>query len=151
VKKLIFAVTAPDANAVVRDDVTGWNDMVMRKDHTALMVDTAEKMYSEAYLRKNRKFFPLIARLTKPKDYDRFLKNAYAILRFDARAELAKIVCPTLILAGKNDHVVGNDAANELHGGIAGSDLYVYEGLGHGAYEEAKDFYGRVLDFCNRH
>ena len=33
---------------------------------------------------------------------------------------------------------------------IAGSELYVYEGLGHGAFEEAKDFYDRVLEFCDR-
>ena len=150
VKKMILAVTAPNANAVVRDAVTGWIDMAMCGDHTALMVDTAERMYSEAYLRKNRRFFPLIAQFTKPRDYDRFLKNANAILRFDAREELAKIICPTLILAGSDDHTVGSDAAQELHDGIAGSQLHVYEGLGHGAFEEAKDFYDRVLAFCNQ-
>lgn len=148
---LILAVTAPSANAAAQAAVSGWIGMAKRGDHTALMVDTAEKMYSEAYLRKNGRFFPLIARFTKPRNYDRFLKNADAILGFDVRKELAKIMCPTLILAGKNDHIVGNDAANELHGGITGSQLHVYEGLGHGAYEEAKDFYDRVLDFCNQH
>ena len=40
VKKLILAVTAPNANAVVRDAVTGWIGMAMRGDHTALMVDS---------------------------------------------------------------------------------------------------------------
>ena len=43
-----------------------------------------------------------------------------------------------------------DDAARELHGAIRGSELFVYEGLGHGAYEEAKDFYKRVFDFCDR-
>ena len=92
----------------------------------------------------------MIARFTKPGDYDRFLKNANAILGFDAREELPKINCPTLILAGSDDHTVGNDAAQELHDGIAGSQLHVYDGLGHGAFEEAKDFYDRVLAFCNQ-
>lgn len=32
--------------------------------------------------------------------------------------------------------------------GIAGSELYVYDGLGHGLFEEAKDFYDRVYAFC---
>ena len=58
--------------------------------------------------------------------------------------------CPTLIIAGSADRTVGNDAAPALHAGIAGSVLYVYEGLGHGVYEEAKDFYDRVLNFCNQ-
>ena len=150
VKKLILAVTAPNANAVVKDCVTAWMDMALRGDHTALMVDTAEKMYSEKYLQKNRKYFPLLAKVTKPRTYDRFLKNASAILGFDCRSELSKISCPTLIIAGGDDHTVGNDAASELNRAIPGSELYVYEGLGHGAFEEARDFYDRVLAFCER-
>ena len=150
VKKLILAVTAPNANAVVLDAVTGWISMAMRGDHTALMVDTAEKMYSEKYLRKNQKLFPLLARFTKPRTYDRFLKNAHAILGFDCRSELSEIRCPTLIIAGGDDHTVGNEAASELNRAIIGSELYVYDCLGHGAFEEAKDFYDRVWEFCER-
>ena len=150
VKKLILAVTAPNANAVVQDAVKGWIDMAMRGDHTALMVDTAEKMYSEKYLLKNRKYFPLLAKFTKPRTYDRFLKNAYAILEFDCRSELSDIRCPTLIIAGSDDHTVGNEAASELNRAITGSELYVYDSLGHGVFEEAKDFYDRVQEFCER-
>ena len=150
VTKLILAVTAPNANETVRDAVSGWIGMAERGDHTALMVDTAEKMYSEKYLRKNRKLFPLLARFTKPKDYDRFMKNARAILAFDARGELAKIGCPTLIIAGSDDRTVGNEAASELNALIGGSELFVYDGLGHGAFEEAKDFYDRILAFCEK-
>ena len=150
VTKLILAVTAPNANTVVKEVVSGWIDMVKRGDHTALMVDTAEKMYSEKYLQKNRKLFLFLTGFSKPRTYDRFLKNAHAIMDFDCRIELPMISCPTLIIAGSDDHTVGNDAANELKRAIAGSELYVYEGLGHGAFEEAKDFYDRVREFCNR-
>lgn len=150
VRKLILAVTAPNANAVVREAVAGWIGMALRGDHTALMVDTAERMYSEAYLQKNRKLFPLLAGLTKPRTYDRFLKNAHAILGFDCRSELSKISCPTLIIAGGDDHTVGTEAAAALNRAIAGSELYVYDSLGHGLYEEAKDFYDRVQEFCER-
>ena len=113
-------------------------------------LDTAEKMYSEPYLRKNRRAFPLLARFTKPANYDRFLRNARAILEFDLRGELEKISCPTLILAGSEDETVGNEAAYELNRAIACSELFVYDGLGHGAFEEAKDFYDRVFSFCSR-
>ena len=107
-------------------------------------------MYSEKYLQKNRKYFPLIAKFTKPSSYDRFFINARAILRFDVRDELSEIQCPTFIIAGSDDHTVGNDAAIELHREITGSELFIYDGLGHGAFEEAKDFYDRVFDFCDR-
>ena len=150
VKKLILAVTAPNANDVVKDAVGTWIGMAKAGDHVALMADTAGKMYSKAYLEKHEKLFSLMAKFTKPKDYDRFLKNAYAILAFDAREELSKIIAPTYIIAGSEDCTVGNDAAHELNRGIAGSQLFVYEGLGHGAFEEVKDFYDRVLAFCNQ-
>ena len=150
VEKLILAVTAPNANDVVKDAVGAWIEMAKQNDHVRLMVDTAEKMYSKPYLEKNRKLFPLVARFTKPESYERFFRNAYAILGFDAREELFKIACPTLIIAGEDDHTVGNEAPFVINRGIPGSEVYIYQGLGHGAYEEAKDFYDRVFIFCSR-
>ena len=41
---------------------------------------------------------------------------------------------------------MGNVSA-ELAGLIPGAERYVYPDLGHGAYEEARDFNRRVLDF----
>ena len=83
----------------------------------------------------------------KPKSYERFLANARAILGFDARAELGKITAPTLIIGGEEDKIVGAEASRQLHQAIGGSRLYLYPGLGHGAYEEARDFYTRVFTF----
>ena len=150
VEKLILGVTAPYANDTVKAAVGGWIEMAKKKDHVSLMVDTAEKMYSDAYLKKNRKYFPLMALFTKPKDFERFLINANVILSFDARAELNKITCPTLILSGDDDNTVGNDAPYELHKGIKKSELFIYNGLGHSAFMEGKDFYERVYNFCER-
>ena len=142
VTKLVLAVTAPYANPVVKQVVSGWMDMTERGDHLSLMTDTAEKMYSEKYLRRNRRYLPLLARFTKPKSYDRFRVNARAILHFDARSSLS--------CAGSDDNTVGREAAGELKQAIAHSELFVYEGLGHGLYEEAKDFYARVFAFFSR-
>lgn len=150
ITKLILAVTAPNANDIIHEQIASWIDMVNHNDHTALMVDTAEKMYSQQYLKKNRKYFPLIAKFTKPSSYDRFMKNALAILDFDVRNELSKINCSTLIIAGDDDNTVGNDAPYELNKRIPNSELYIYKGLGHGLFEEADDFYDRVFEFCER-
>lgn len=148
VEKLILTVTAPYANDIVQDAVGSWIGMAKQGDHVRLMVDTAERMYSKTYLDKNRKLFPVIARFTKPASYERFFRNAYAIMEFDAREELSNICCPTLIIAGDDDNTVGNDAPYELNDRIPDSKVYIYHGLGHGAFEEAKDFYDRVYEFC---
>ena len=78
------------------------------------------------------------------------MRNANAIMSFDARAELNKITCPTLILSGDDDNTVGNEAPYELQKGITKSELFIYKGLGHSAFEEGKDFYERVYNFCER-
>ena len=147
VEKLVLAVTAPRANDTVRSCVPGWIDMARRGDHKALMIDTAEKSYSPERLKKYRKLYPLLGRVGKPKSYDRFLANANAILAFDAPGELSRIACPTLILGGEEDRIVGPETARELAAAIPNSQLYVYPGLGHAVYEEAKDFNRRVFDF----
>lgn len=148
VEKLILTVTAPYANDVVKNAVSGWIEMVNKGDHLSLMLDTAKKMYSKAYLEKNKKILAAVAKLTKPKNYQRFLINANAILNFDARSELNKIKCPSFIIAGDDDNTVGNEAPYQLKDGIENSQIFIYRGLGHAAFEEGKDFYDRVYDFC---
>ena len=150
VKKLILVVTAPYANETVKTVVAKWIEMTKTASHTELMQDTAEKVYTKEFNEKNKKYLPMVARFTKPKNYDRFCKNAYAILDFDARQELSKIKCPTYILSGNFDNTVGNDAPYELKEGISDSELMIFDGLGHGLFEEDKDFYNKVFEICER-
>ena len=150
VEKLVIAVSAPRANPLVQDRVFRWIEYARRGDHRGLMTDTAEKSYSPRYLKRYRPFYPLLGLLGKPASYDRFLVNAEAILGFDALDELGKIACPTLIIGGADDKIVGIDASYEMKARIPGSELYVYDGLGHAAYEEAGDFYDRVFSFLER-
>ena len=150
VEKLILVVTAPYANDTVKTVVTKWIEMTKTSTHTELMLDTAEKVYTKEFNEKNKKYLPMLARFTKPANYDRFCKNAYAILNFDGRAELSKIKCKTYIMSGNCDNTVGNDAPHELHEGIENSEMEIFDGQGHGLFEEDKDFYNKVFMFCNR-
>ena len=149
IEKRVLAVTAPSANLLIRERVQRWIGFAEASDHKGLMIDTAEHSYSPARLKMLRRMYPLFGALGKPKDYNRFLINARAILAFDAADRLAAVNCPTLILGGEADDIVGADASRELHERIPGSELYLYSGLGHAAYEEAKDFYDRVFRFLN--
>ena len=147
VEKLVIAVSAPQANDTIRACVNSWIEAAMQGDHKRLMIDTAEKSYSPEYLKKYRRLYPVIGLIGKPKTYDRFRINAEAILSFDALQEISMIACPTLILGGDADIIAGAEASYEMRERIAGSELHIYEGLGHAAYEEAADFNQRVFDF----
>ena len=147
VEKLILAVTAPCVNETIRARLGDWIAFAEKGDHKALMIDTAENSYSEAYLKKYRRMYPVLGALGRPKSYERFLANAEAILAFDARNALDGIACPTLLIGGGEDRIVGTTGAEELRALIPQSELFVYPSLGHAAYEEAKDFNGRVFRF----
>ena len=147
IEKLVLAVSAPCVNPLIKERLEGWIGFAEAEDHKGLMVDTAEHSYSAERLKKLRRMYPLFGAVGKPKDYRRFLINARAILAFDASNRLASVSCPTLILGGEEDDIVGAEASREMHEHIQNSELYLYPGLGHAAYEEAKDFYSRVFRF----
>ena len=147
VEKLVIAVSAPRVNALIKECVGNWIRLAEQGDHKQLMIDTAERSYSPAYLKKYRKIYPIIGSIGKPSDYSRFLINANATLSFDATGDLNRITCPTLIIGGSDDKIVGIDASFEMKEHIADSELFVYSGLGHAAYEEANNFYERVFQF----
>ena len=150
VEKLVIAVSAPRANEIVRECVGKWIRLAEEGNHKKLMIDTAEKSYSPEYLKKIRTIYPIIGTVSKPSDYSRFLTNANAILSCDAICELSEIACPTLIIGGETDRIVGVEASYELKENIKGSELFIYKGLGHAAYEEADDFYERVFRFLEK-
>lgn len=99
VRSLVLAVTAPYANDLTRENIEAWAEMAKAGNHKQLMINTAEKSYSEQYLKRFRKSYPIIGFIGRPKTYRRFLVNANAIFSFDARQEAPKIQCPTLIIA----------------------------------------------------
>ena len=64
----------------------------------------------------------------------------------NAYDELEKITCPVLVIGGKEDKIVGAESSVEIAEKL-GCEIFMYENLGHAAYEEAKDFNHRVLEF----
>lgn len=147
VGKLVLAVTLARQNDIVQNAVRSWISMAEHGDYKSLMIDTAEKSYSEKYLRRYRPFYPLLGHMGKPKDWRRFLIQANSCLHHNSYSELYKITCPTLIIGGACDKIVGDAASSELAEKIEKNKLYIYDGLGHAAYEEAADFNQRVLRF----
>jgi pimeloyl-ACP methyl ester carboxylesterase len=149
VKSLVLAVTASRPNEVMRDSLETWLSMADKGDYKSIMLDTAERSYTGAYLERGKRLNNILA-LAKPKDYTRFRILCESCLEHDAYDDLDKISCPAFIIGADSDKVLGGEASKELAGRIPESELYMYEGYSHGVYEQAKDFNGRVLEFLKR-
>lgn len=147
VEKLVIAVSAPSCNDIIEENIKRWLSYARKGDHKQLMIDTAERSYSPAYLKKYRLLYPLLGLIGRSSDYRRFRTNAESILHFNASEEISTITSPTLIIAGEKDQIVGEEAALSMKLRIRNSRLHIYPGLGHAAYEEAKDFNKRVYRF----
>ncbi len=149
VDHLVLAVTYARPNDTIRNAVSRWIACAEQGNFGSIAVDTAEHSYSEDYLRKHRKYYPVLKKITMPKNPDRFLTMARACLTHDCYDRLGEISCPTLIISGGEDKIVTNAASVMMSCAIPGSRLFVYPAYGHGAYEEAKDFNSRVNAFIN--
>ncbi|MBE7383043.1 MAG: alpha/beta hydrolase [Leptolyngbya sp. SIO1E4] len=147
VKKLVIGVSVSRQNQTIQNVVKSWMKMAELNDYKTLVIDTMEKTFTEERLKIYRFLYPIISRLNRPKSFDRFLIQADACLHHNSYNELDKIQCPTLVIGGDSDHVVGKNTSEEMAAKIKDSKLIVYEGLGHGAYEETKDFNQQVKAF----
>ena len=148
VRRLVLAVTLSRNNDTVKQVVGDWIEMAERGDMKRFVMDMAEKMYSETYVKKYRPLMPLLTILQKPKDVKRFVILAKSCLTCDTYDILDKIKCPTLVIGGKQDKVVSGVASEEIAEKL-GCRLHMYEKLGHAAYEEAQDFNQMVYDFLS--
>lgn len=149
VRRMVLAVTLARSNGTVCAVIRNWVAMAQQGAMKALVADMAEKMYSDAYLKRYRPLLPLLTVLQKPRDVRRFVTLAESCLTCNAYEQLHSIRCPVLVLGGRQDKVVGADACTELAQKL-GCECFVYETLGHAAYEEAADFNRRVYEFLNQ-
>jgi pimeloyl-ACP methyl ester carboxylesterase len=80
-----------------------------------------------------------------------FVAQTDAVLAHDAGAALGQIDTPTLITFGARDLVCSTRFAEPLNGGIAASELVVFEHLSHAGLHEDPETFNRVtLDFLLR-
>lgn len=79
-----------------------------------------------------------------------------AMAETDVTGILANVTAPTLVLHGDEDWLTPLDCgpdgagARKIHEGIAGSELFILEGCGHGVlFERADEAVAKVIDFLS--
>lgn len=146
VNKLVLAVTLSRNNETVKSVVENWITLTEQGAMKRLVRGMAEKMYSDAYVKRYQPLIPLLTVAQKPRDPRRFIILAKACLTCNAYEDLEKIQCPVFVIGGRQDKVVGAAASEEIAQKL-NCKIFMYEQLGHAAYEEAKDFNKRIYDF----
>jgi pimeloyl-ACP methyl ester carboxylesterase len=103
---------------------------------------TMRGLFSDAMGDENAEALMRIMRASRPAA-TRAMADALAVS--DLRAALARIVVPTLVVAGDADERSPLTVARELHHRIAGSTLEVLPGLGHECALESPSAFNDAL------
>lgn len=147
VDKLVIAVSVSRQNETIKKAIGQWISYAKNDDYKTLFIDSLEKTYTEKKLKLYRPFYWILSRIGKPKSWSRFIIQGQACINHNSYDELSKIESTTLVIGGDSDLVVGKNTSEEMAQKIAKCSLIIYENLGHGAFDEAKDFNTKVLDF----
>ena len=146
VGRLALACCPARPNDALREKVAQWTALAQQQDFPALASTFLTQMYSPTYVKKYKPLFQVLTRKFAPTNLDRFIILIQASLTGDAYDRLPEIRCPAFVIGGALDQVVTKEAMEELAQRLR-CPIYLYQSLGHSAFQEAKDFNTRVLDF----
>lgn len=149
IDRLVLSVSVSRPTDTLKTVLSGWIDMAEKGDYKELLRDTMEKTYTQEKYNKYKVLLPIFSLIGRPKSFERFIVQANACLQYNVYDKLNLVSCPTLVIGGDNDKVTGPLSSEEMSHQIQGSKLILYKGLGHGAYEEAKDYNRQVIRFLN--
>ena len=149
INKLVLGVTSSRVNDTIKNVVSKWVSCALNKDYITINKETFSLMYTEKYLQKYKLFMPLMIRMIKPKDFNRFAILASAILEFDCYNRLNEIKCPVLVIGGEKDMITTGSASIEIADKL-NCEIHMYSEYGHAAYDEAKDFNSIIYEFLSK-
>lgn len=139
VSRLMLTATAARPDAGMRTTLGRWQEAVDAGRWRAFAADANAASYTGSELLRRRLFLRLTRPPAVPHLVGRHDAMTQACLAHDSRDALARIACPTLVLAGACDPVVSPSSSRALADGIADARFVVFEGLAHGFPEQSPD------------
>lgn len=151
VHAMALGSTAARGNKEIAEAAEQWIRYAKARDITGLTGDFIDRLYSETTIKKYKEYLVHMNDDVSDEDIDRFIILAQTFRSFDARDDLKKVTCPTLVIGVENDLAVGEEASREI-AGILGCELYLYGSeYGHCVFDEAPDYKERLMTFFKKH
>ena len=148
VGKMVLAATSPCANEKSVAVLGTWVRLANAGDREGLMLDFAEKIYTKEFVDHYRAAFKKMATFIKEEDLKKFIIMSRDLLDFDISDRIVDIRCPVLVIGAENDLVFGKEASLEI-AEKTGGEVFIYEGYGHGVYDEAPDCPQKEFEFID--
>lgn len=143
--KLVLTVTSSRPNTCLEEVISGWMQMAQRGEYENLIFDQYYRMYTKAFIEKNKWLLPAVSHFGKPESFERYIIMAKACLQHDCYKSLDQIKLPVMIVGAEQDNVLGVQASIEIAEKIPDAKLQIYPDYGHGIYMQSRQFHEDVL------
>ena len=150
VRKLVLGSTSACVSDAQYRVIESWIQLAKAGKATDLYLAFGEAIYPQEVFRQYQVLLSESAKNVTSEDLARFAILARSLKDFDAADHLRDITCPVLVLGSEDDHVLGAEAAVHLAEQLnirPDSELFMYDGYGHAAYDTAPDYKARMLHF----
>ena len=149
-KALILCSTASSMKNANLGAFTEWHRLAEEKNGTGLMESFGQYVYTPEFFEAYKDVIIAQGENVSDAEFANFLISVDGTAGFDCSEALSSIACPVFVLGAGEDQVLGVQASYDLMHTL-NCDGYIYEGKGHGVYDEAPDYRSRIMEFLNRH
>ena len=146
VSSLILCSTAMNTSHADPAVLEKWKTLAQERNTPALMEAFGESVYTPSFYGQYKENIVASGDGATERDFRNFLISLEAVTRFDVHKEIGGISCPVFVLGAGDDRVLGEQAAYDLVEAL-GCPYYIYEGYGHGVYDEAPDYLSHIDSF----
>ena len=146
VSSLILCSTAMNADHSDPDVFAEWKALAEKRDAPALMAAFGEHVYTPSFYAQYQDVIVGSGGGATEQDYRNFLISLDAIRNFDVQEEIRNLSCPVYVLGAGEDRVLGSQAAYDLVEAL-NCPHFIYDGYGHGVYDEAPDYLSHIDAF----
>ena len=146
VSSLILCSTAMSGAYRSTDAFEAWERYAAERNTPALAEAFGAYVYTPSFFEQYRDAIIAACEGATELDFRNFAISAAAIRGFDVSDRIGTVACPAFVLGAGEDRVLGVQASYDLIDALH-CDGYIYEGYGHGAYDEAPDYVERIAAF----
>src|SRR5215510_11673502 len=148
-----LALARPDAYMLAL--IAAWREMRIGLGHESTLRTLGLWLFSPATYAERPEFIEVLLQNSLANPYPQtlagFLRQGEAVAAHDALDRLSAIRCPTLVSVAEDDILVPPRFAREIAARIAGAELQLIPGAGHGYFLERPDVFNALsLDFIAR-
>lgn len=148
IRRLILCSTTSTMKYADPDLFGRWRNLAEERNLPELMEAFGEAVYTPSFYEQYKEIILASGNGTGEQDFNNFLISLNAMKDFDVTERLTEIKCPILVLGAGEDRVLGVERSKEIME-ETGCTGYIYEGYGHGVYDEAPDYLLRIKEFLD--